>query len=127
MIEIERILQEIVRHVKWTGEKVISNDNPVSRQIGWKVGNKYWNINLTSIRSGNAYNAKKAKTLLNALATQTGRAALNASIPGQRKENEPPTFRCARCNGQTWVPGYNVQQHTLEECNALIVEPVMNS
>jgi hypothetical protein len=51
---LEQIFDEIVKHVRWTGDVILSADNPAAPapKIGWctKTGTKSWSISVEHVR-----------------------------------------------------------------------------
>lgn len=133
MTELERIFDEIVKHVRWTGDIILSADSPAAspRLIGWcnEAGTKSWNITLTRVKQDlNAMQDRaKAGLLGEYLVTSTGRVTIARSFPGQRTSGEPPTFECSKCNSRTWTPGYSADSHSEEECKERLTSAVMES
>lgn len=135
MTQLEKLFDEILEHVRWTGDAVFVADEPASMppKIGWSSGSKHWSVSLgQAARDLNAMEARgdqcaqRADTIRQALQTQTGRLKLAMSFPGQRQgDSHLPTFRCARCGRQSWVPSMAQRQHTPEECDRFMLCSVM--
>ena len=129
---LERIFDEIVRHVRWTGDTILSADNPPAF-IGWctETGMKSWSISINHARQDlNAMQDQaKANILRNAMTTATGRMNLARSFPGQRAYFliSSPVFECPRCGSQTWVPDYSADMHSKEECDERLISNIQES
>jgi len=48
MTQLEKLFDEILEHVRWTGDAVFVADEPASMppKIGWSSGSKHWSVSL---------------------------------------------------------------------------------
>jgi hypothetical protein len=131
---LERIFDEIVKHVRWTGDVILSADNPAAPapKIGWctETGTRSWSISASHVRQDlNAMQDQtKADLLRKYMMTSAGRVSIARSFPGQRDDAAtPPVFECPRCNSRTWVPGYSASSHSEEECDECLTSSIHDS
>ena len=138
MTRLEQIFQEIAEHVKWTGNLILADDGykSIPPTISWVAIGKdvltkrSWSISLNQLGrdTHSSFDEEKRKLILEDLTTSSGRIRIAASFPGQRKgSNDPPTFECAVCGSETWLPGYLPDQHSKEECDKRLASNVMES
>ena len=134
MTKLEKILDEIVKHVRWTGDIILSADNPTAfpPKVGWcnEMGTRSWSTSVRHLRQDLdvIQDQTKAALLRKYVITSTGRMTIARSIPGQRENmTSSPVFECPRCRSRTWDSGFSADMHPKEECDERLISSVQES
>jgi len=74
--DVYAMMEDIVNHVDRTGETVVCNDDPWTRQLGYACKTKTWQIRLTSLRGSMGNQPVKGEILRPFLVTAEGRTKI---------------------------------------------------
>jgi len=136
---LEQIFDEIVKHVRWTGDVILSAPSDFWRARGrivcTETGMRSWSISVSHVKQDldAMQDQTKADLLRKSMVTSQGRMNIARSFPGQCNDvlgpnrTMPPTFECPRCAARTWVPEYSAECHSKEECDEFLTSHVMES